>query len=153
MSPAPAAEAGLDLDRLAAAKLWLTSPQGDLPYLSSALYALHAVSSTHVATLTADTDWRVYVNPTWLADTSVAAVAAELAHVTWHLLSEHGARAGSMMVGPSTATAWRDATDVTVGETLDASGLEGHGLPSRPTWGCAPPGRPRNTSPPCPACL
>ena len=129
-SPAPAAAASLDLDRLAAAKLWLTSAQGDLPYLAHALYALHAVSSTQVARLTADSDWRVYVHPTWLADTSVTAVAAELAHVTWHLLSDHGARAGSMMVTPSTAEHWRDACDVTVGETLADCGMTGHGLPS-----------------------
>jgi predicted metal-dependent peptidase len=129
-SPAPAAAACLDLDRLAAAKLWLTSAQGDLPYLAHALYALHAVSSTQVATLTADSDWRVYVHPTWLADTSVTAVAAELAHVTWHLLSDHGARAGSMMVTPSTAEHWRDACDVTVGETLAGCGMTGLGLPS-----------------------
>jgi predicted metal-dependent peptidase len=130
VSPAPVATADLDLDRLAAAKLWLTSAQGDLPYLSTAVYALHAVSSDQVASMTADTDWRVYVNPRWLSEAAVPDVAAELAHVVWHLLTEHGARAGSMLVTPSTARAWRDATDVTVGETLAASGIQEHGLPS-----------------------
>jgi len=141
MSPAltrAVASAGLDLDRLAAAKLWLTSGQGDLPYLSSALYALHTVPSMEVSTLTADTDWRVYVNPVWLGDAPVATVAGELAHVAWHLLSEHAARAGSMMVTPTTAGAWRDSTDVTVGETLATSGMHRSGLPTPDDLGVRP---------------
>ena len=118
----------LDLDRLAAAKLWLTSEQADLPYLSSALYALHAVSSAEVQTVAADTDWRVYVNPAWVAQAPVPEIGAHLAHITWHLLAEHADRAGSMLVTSSTAPAWRDATDITVAEILDASCLDGHGL-------------------------
>jgi Mg-chelatase subunit ChlD len=35
-----------------------------------------------------------------------------------------------MHVGTSQAAAWRQATDVTIGETLDACRLGGHGLPS-----------------------
>lgn len=118
----------LDLDRLAAAKLWLTSGRGDLPYLSAALYSLHAVACTEVPRLTADSDWRIYVNPHWIAETPVPTVATQLAHVTWHLLHDHAARAGSMLVSSATAQAWRDASDVTVGETLDDSGLPDHGL-------------------------
>jgi predicted metal-dependent peptidase len=119
---------GLDLDRLAAAKLWLTSEQADLPYLSSALYSLHAASSTEIETMTADTDWRLYVNPAWVAQASVPEIGAQLAHLAWHLLRDHALRAGSMLVGSTTAQAWRDATDVTVAETLDASGLREHRL-------------------------
>lgn len=119
---------GLDLDRLAAAKLWLTSEQADLPYLSSALYSLHAASSTEIETMTADTDWRIYVNPAWVAQASVPEISSELAHLTWHLLTDHALRAGSMLVGSATAQAWRDATDVTVAETLCASGLNEHSL-------------------------
>jgi len=120
----------LDVDRLSAAKLWLTSSTGDLPYLSAALYSTHHVSSTEVHTATADADWRLYVNPDWLAGSPVATVAAELAHVTWHLLADHASRAGSMFVTASQAQAWRTASDVTVGETLTGSGMTGHGLPA-----------------------
>lgn len=125
---------GFDVDRLAAAKLWLTSGRGDLPYLSSALYSLAAVSSRQVDAMTADTDWRIYVNPRWLSESTVAEIATELAHVTWHLLADHAARAGSMMVTAHTAQAWRDATDVTVAETLTAGGLDAHGLPTPDRW-------------------
>lgn len=124
----------IDLDRLAAAKLWLTSAQGDLPYLSAALYSLHPVSSTDVATICADTDWRIYVNPSWVAAAAVPEIAAELAHVTWHLLCDHAGRAGSMLVTASTARHWRDATDATVAETLDACGF-GHSLAGPPDHG------------------
>lgn len=130
----------LDLDRLSAAKLWLTSEQGDLPYLSSALYALHAVSSAEVATITADADWRVYVNPGWVAGASVPVIGAHLAHVTWHLLTDHAERAGSMLVTSATAPAWRDAADATLAETLDDAGLRGHGLMT-PTQRGLTPGR------------
>ncbi len=42
-------------DRMAAAKLWLVSgATGDLPYLSSALYALVTVPTDRVATMTTD---------------------------------------------------------------------------------------------------
>lgn len=121
--------AALDADRLAAAKLWLTSERGDLPYLASALYSVHAVACTDVETLTADTDWRLYVNPGWVASASVPQIATQLAHLTWHLLADHAQRAGSMLVTSATAQAWRDASDVTVAETLHSSGLHGHGLP------------------------
>jgi predicted metal-dependent peptidase len=134
VTPAPA----LDLDRLAAAKLWLVGPVGDQPYLATALYAVHPVATAEVATLTADTAWRLYVNPAWLAHTSVPQVAAQLAHVTWHLLLEHADRAATLDVGKDGSAAWRAATDVTVGETLQGCGLGGHGLPSPGSLGLAP---------------
>ena len=119
----------LDADRVAAAKLWLTTGAGDLPYLSSALYAVHTVSCMQVATMTTDDRWRLYVNPDWLASTPVPDVATQLAHVIWHLLADHAGRAASVGVTSATSTAWRTATDVTVGETLDGCGMSQHGLP------------------------
>ncbi len=128
----------LDRDRLAAAKLWLTSAQGDQPYLASALYALQAVSSSEVGTMTADDRWRLYVHPGWLAGTPVPTVAAELAHVVWHLLGEHANRAASLDVGRLQSRAWRTATDISIGETLAGCGLRDHGLPQAAVTGLAP---------------
>ena len=138
MSPPQPRVVDLDVDRLAAAKLWLTSARGDLPYLSNALYSLQAVSSQQVGTITADADWRIYINPHWLSVSTVPDVATGLAHVTWHLLADHAARAGSMMVTARTSQAWRDATDVTVAETLTAGGLDDHGLPTTQQLGLSP---------------
>jgi predicted metal-dependent peptidase len=128
----------LDLDRLAAAKLWLTSDLGDQPYLSSALYALQATAVQQVETMTADRRWRLSVNPGWLAGAPVPDIALRLAHLTWHLLAEHPQRARSLDVGSRQVGTWRTATDVTIGETLAGAGLTGHDLPSAASLTLAP---------------
>ncbi|MGB3013768.1 MAG: hypothetical protein WBB41_04075, partial [Candidatus Nanopelagicales bacterium] len=81
-------------DRMAAAKLWLVSgATGDLPYLSTALYALVTVPTDRVATMATDVYWRIYVNPLWILGQDVLVVAHELAHQVWHLLADHAGRA------------------------------------------------------------
>jgi len=107
----------MDDRKLTAAKLWLVSPPPDgsgarsvdrprdLPYLSHALYALVTVPAPEVPTMSCDEWWRVYVNEDWLAAASVPDVARELAHVVWHLLSDHTGRARSMGADSSTAPA------------------------------------------------
>lgn len=89
------AEPGRALDpdtatRLSAAKLWLVSTEspttcGDLPYLSSALYALIPVATPRVTSMTIDEHWRLYLNPEWIAVTDVALIGAQLAHLVWHV--------------------------------------------------------------------
>lgn len=138
----------LDNDKLAAAKLWLTSapssvnassskraapsakgaPKGDLaprdmPYLATALYALTAVECGDVERMTCDEHWRVYINPGWLTTATVPEVGAELAHMTWHLLSDHASRARDQNVDRSTAAAWAKAADVATSHTLLFDGL------------------------------
>lgn len=112
-------------DALAAAKLWLTSPPvpdgsetGDMPYLTTAVYALVAVPTDRVTTMATDPAWRLYVNPAWLGDTvrTAADVGAELAHHVWHLLAEHAGRASDMGVRGLTSRAWRVAADITIHE-------------------------------------
>ena len=125
-------------DLLAAAKLWLTSPMvrggpltGDMPYLSTALYALVAVPTEDVSRMATDPAWRLYVNPTWLSDARLTApeVGAELAHQVWHLLADHAGRASDMGVRASTSRAWRVAADITVHEVAGglAEGARGSG--------------------------
>jgi predicted metal-dependent peptidase len=124
------------LDRLAAAKLWLISeaapeaahtpapgpggPPG-LTYLAHALYALTPVLSQDVGTMTVDEYWRVYVDPGWLAAQEAPVVAAELAHVTWHLLLDHADRARDQHVDAGTASDWHQAADLTVRQVLDGA--------------------------------
>jgi predicted metal-dependent peptidase len=120
-------------DRLAAAKLWLTSvpltrPSGrdgtdddrprDLPYLTSALYALIPVASNAVETMSVDRYWRLYVNETWASDVSIHDIAAEMAHCVWHLLREHSERAASLRVDWHSADRWHLAADAALHETL-----------------------------------
>jgi predicted metal-dependent peptidase len=114
-------------DLLAAAKLWVTSPPlpgaaptGDMPYLSTALYALVVVATDRVATTAVDPVWRLYVNPIWLAapERTVPEVGAELAHQVWHLLADHAGRASDLRVTGTTSRAWRVAADVTVHDVV-----------------------------------
>lgn len=128
----------IDLDRLAAAKLWLISTPAapgpdaprDLPYLAHALYALVPVECPDVPRATVDEHWRVYINPTWLSAATVPDVARELAHLVWHLLADHANRARDVDVRRGTARAWRDAADVTVHSTLIPDLLAPPSLPS-----------------------
>lgn len=129
----------MDLNKLAAAKLWLTSPPPakkkrdsprDLPYLAQALYALIPVVSSQVTRMTCDEKWRIYINPDWLDTAQIPEVGAELAHMAWHLLGEHAARARDMDVDHSTASHWEKACDFTVHHTLDLDDLAPDGLPS-----------------------
>ncbi|HQR28618.1 MAG TPA: hypothetical protein PLP61_16360, partial [Nocardioides sp.] len=114
----------MNLDRLAAAKLWLVSEQtADLPYLAHALYALVPVACGDVPTMTVDEQWRLYVNPDWLATAPVPVVGHELAHLAWHLLAEHADRARDLHVDATTAGHWHTAADATVARTLDDAGL------------------------------
>ena len=116
-------------DRLAAAKLWLISPREmgtarkdgprGLAYLGQALFQMTTVVTTNVETMTVDERWRVYVNPDWAVATPVPQFGRELAHLTWHLLMEHAARARVMGVSKATAKQWHLAADLTVFDTLD----------------------------------
>lgn len=111
-------------DRLAAAKLWLTSRDAaDMPYLASALYSLVPTATDRVATMTADERWRLYLNPRWLSVTPVPVIGAQLAHLTWHLLADHAARARDMHVTRATREAWEISTDFTIHTVLDHAGL------------------------------
>lgn len=131
----------MDLQKLAAAKLWLTSPPPvtetgrreeprDLPYLSHALYALIPVVDNEVERLTCDEWWRIYINEEWFDSASVAEVGAELAHMTWHLLAEHAERARDQDVDRSTASSWEMAADVTVAHTLLPDKLKPRTMPT-----------------------
>jgi predicted metal-dependent peptidase len=134
----------LDLERLAAAKLWLIgvtpgaqtadSPR-DLPYLSYALYALIPIPSNEVERMTCDEWWRIYVNSGWLARATIPEIGSELAHVTWHLLADHTARARDQNVDRSTAGDWKNAADATISHTLQPDELCPDGLASAADFG------------------
>lgn len=142
----------MDLNKLAAAKLWLISAAPDhhaggpaerprdLPYLAHALYALVPVACPEVSTISGDEHWRAYINPDWLTAAPVPEVAAELAHLVWHLLSDHTERARDQHVDTTTAEQWTQAADATVAHTLATDRLfPPHARPARELG--LPPGR------------
>ena len=131
----------MNLDKLAAAKLWLISPPPaitsgqqdaprDLAYLSHALYALVPVIDHEVERMTCDQWWRIYINEEWFDAAGIPEIGAELAHVTWHLLADHADRARDQDVDRSTAPAWHQAADAAVSNTLDQDDLTPAGLPT-----------------------
>jgi predicted metal-dependent peptidase len=142
----------MDLDKLAAAKLWLispppdhgpggsTEPPRDLPYLAHALYALVPVACADVPTISADEHWRAYINPDWLTAAAVPEAAAELAHLVWHLLADHTDRARDQHVDATTVEQWTQAADATLAHTLAADRLGPTRLRPARDFGL-PPGR------------
>lgn len=131
----------MDQTKLSAAKLWLTSSPvvagtpgaeapRDLPYLSHALYALVPVVSPEIPRMSVDERWRLYVNPTWLAETPVPEIGRELAHLVWHLLADHADRGRMMKIDAQTAQFWKQATDATIHTTLKPDALASADLPS-----------------------
>jgi len=144
---------GLDLQKLAAAKLWLISEAPtsamasvahnaaaprDLPYLASALYALVPVACDDVDRMTCDEWWRVYINTGWLAQATVGETGEELAHMTWHLLSDHTGRARDQNIDRSTVGDWNRATDATVAHTLAPDRLSPESMQTATTLGLRP---------------
>lgn len=137
----------MNLQKLAAAKLWLVSPAPlpdvadgprDLPYLSHALYALIPVASSEVLRMTCDEWWRIYINEQWLDLATVPEVGQELAHVTWHLLAGHTERARDQDVDRSTAAQWSRAADAAVANTLAPDNLQPDSLATARELGFRP---------------
>jgi predicted metal-dependent peptidase len=117
----------MDIQKLTAAKLWIIGTQESsagidsargLPYLTVALFALRPFPCSRVARITADTRWRLYVNADWLADVSVPETGRELAHLVWHLLSDHATRAHAHGITAASASVWRAAADSTIVDIL-----------------------------------
>lgn len=133
----------LDLQKLAAAKLWLiTAPPSsaapdsprDLPYLAEALYTLVAVESDAISRMSCDEGWRIYINPNWLRAAPVHDIGAELVHLLWHLLRDHSQRARSVGVDRATAAAWQNAADITIEYSLSGDALSPAHLPGASTF-------------------
>jgi predicted metal-dependent peptidase len=126
----------MTLERISAAKLWLTAEgRGDAAYLAAALYAMPTLLSPSVNTIAADEHWRVYVNPDWLDVTEIPLLAGHLGHLVWHLLRDHAGRARSMGVGKRESAAWATAADLTVSQALAAGGNDQRILPHPSDFG------------------
>ncbi|MCV7384458.1 hypothetical protein H7K14_11475 [Mycolicibacter longobardus] len=123
----------MDLLKLSAAKLWVISKPSssasddkpcDQPYLAVALFALHPVPSTHVGRMAVDECWRLYINPEWLTGAGIPTIGRELAHLIWHLLSEHASRARSVGVSQLSAPVWKLAADASIADMIGLTGLK-----------------------------
>jgi len=66
-----------------------------LPYYAVGLFAMHWVPTPEIPMLAADKYWRVYFNPSFVANTKMQEVAGLLYVELEHLLREHAQRQGS----------------------------------------------------------
>lgn len=135
------------LGTLTAARLWVvgaptSTARGDdaprdQPYLTRALYTLHAVPSTRVPRMGAGESWRLYVNPDWLACATVPEAGRELVHILWHLLNDHASRARATGVTTASAARWHVYCDRCIADLTEPAKLRPDTMPRSPF----PPGR------------
>ena len=106
----------LDLERLAAAKMWARER---MPYLSVALFSLTPVPTPGLATVAVDQHWRLYVDPRVLDAWSVPGMGTALLHEIAHLIRDHPRRAlAAAATSPQQAKDWNVAADAVINGEL-----------------------------------
>ncbi|MFI6847902.1 VWA-like domain-containing protein [Kitasatospora sp. NPDC050467] len=121
----PDAPAGLDLDKLFAARLHAARAR---PYLATALFALHTVESRLVPTMAVDRHWRCYVSPAFVARTPVEELAGVWVHEVSHLLRDHHGRSDRVarergLTGPGERLRMNIAADCEINDDVFGDGL------------------------------
>ncbi|MGI9614757.1 MAG: vWA domain-containing protein [Acidimicrobiales bacterium] len=106
--------AGLDTQRLAAARLWATN---QFPYLAAAIFASPSLPAPGLGRLSIDRSWRVYADPAIVETASVEELGGELVHLAAHVLREHATRADAMGLGEQDELHhWVDAADAEIAD-------------------------------------
>ena len=109
--------------RLRACKLW--------PYGSHAILSLVPVQDPDLHDMAVDQHWRLYYNPTRLADRSVDESAGVILHEVSHLLLKHHQRAERVLGRDATERRfylWNVATDYAINFMLRQEGIPLPGL-------------------------
>ena len=94
------------------------------PYLASAVFAASVVPRPGLGRVTADPQWRVYVDPELLARWTPAQLGSAFVHHACHLLRDHAVRAERLGVDASSAGAWLDAADAEINDDLVPGGID-----------------------------
>ena len=119
MSPLPTVRPhGLDMDRLAAAKMWACV---QAPYLSMALFSMVPVAAPGLGTAATDRYWRLYIDPQALDTWTIPGMGTALLHEIEHLLRAHPARAenAGATFDRQDAMDWNRAADALINGELD----------------------------------
>ncbi|MFI6693861.1 VWA-like domain-containing protein [Streptomyces sp. NPDC050433] len=119
------ATAGLDLDKLLAARLHAVRVR---PFMATALFALHVVESRQVPTMAVDRHWRCYVSPAFVARTPVEELAGVWVHEVSHLLRDHHGRGDRVarangLTGPGERLRMNIAADCEINDDVFGDGL------------------------------
>lgn len=115
----------LDRETLGAARLRLThsgNPWG-MPYLSSILFALIPVESHAVSTLAVDANFRLYINPEFMATLTVDELAGVLAHEAGHLMRGHSIRFEEQGHPAGDHSLYNIAGDMCINQDLEDAGV------------------------------
>lgn len=119
MSPLPTERPQtLDMDRLAAAKMWACDKA---PYLSMALFSIVPVAAPGLGTVAVDRYWRLYLDPHALDTWTIPGMGTALLHEVEHLLRDHPVRAenAGATLDPQDAMDWNRAADALINGELD----------------------------------
>ena len=92
------------------------------PYLAHALFSVRPLAAVGLATFSVDRSWRLYVDPTTLAEWGPQVAGAVLVHEACHLIRDHAGRADSLP-GPVDHDRWNLATDAAINDDLIRAGL------------------------------
>ncbi len=103
--------------RLKACKLW--------PYGAHSILSLIPVESDKVPTMGVDQYWRLYYNPTFLANMPIQEAAGVILHEVYHLLMRHHKRAKFIVdtTDPFAALQWNIAADLAINHLLKEEGV------------------------------
>lgn len=117
-----AAEAVLDRQKLAAARLWAANR---FPYLASALFATAVIERRGIGGdgVAVDARWRLYVDPDAAGQWTVPDLGTLLVHHTGHLIRDHAGRAETLGVTEATAERWSTVADAELNDDLADVGL------------------------------
>jgi predicted metal-dependent peptidase len=102
-----------------------------MPYLATALFAMHPVRTSQVPTFAVDERWRLYWNPEWVLANATEELAGVWLHEAGHLLREHAARFAALAAPPAARPRFGVAADAAINEDLRAGGVP---LPDRPVY-------------------
>lgn len=92
------------------------------PYLAHALFSMHAVAAEGLGTLAVDRSWRLYVDPTVVAEWGPRVTGGGLVHEVSHLIRDHAGRAAHLGTDRDHPT-WNYATDAAINDDLLAAGV------------------------------
>ena len=108
--------------RLQAARLWIAINR---PYYCRALFACPLIPAPSQPTMAIamDHQWRIFINPEFVACSTVEKIAAVLIHEINHALRSHAER-GRRTAHPALVEFWKAACEFEINDDLEDDGLD-----------------------------
>lgn len=110
------------------------------PYFSHAVFSLILIESKRVPTLAVDIHKRLYFNPGFVSEHTVAQLCTMVIHEMGHCLRGHHKRARALGVTAATAHVANVAQDCELNDDINAEAAERKDIEPLPDWACYPDG-------------